>query len=84
MFNKVVGYLKDFEGLWSRHDQKPKAVLVLPGGVYPTDNAKWLHQEIALVSGNAYDGLKEIISHLLAQRAPSAGHEIGKPLCARV
>lgn len=51
---KSLGYLKDFESIWQKSDQKPKIVLAFPYGTFPQDINKedWLNQDIAIISGD--------------------------------
>jgi hypothetical protein len=67
---KAIGYLKDFEAVWST-DQKPKVILAVPKGfaVSADVQSDWLAQDIVIISGDIRTACLEILEHLFPSRA---------------
>lgn len=64
---KVLGYLRDFSSIWDNvPDQQPKALLLFPSGITPTDRIT----DIAIVSVDQNDDLVNALSHVSAPITP--------------
>lgn len=63
---KVLGYLKDYEALWSHSAQRPKAVLAIPDGIRPRYESRWLDHDVALISGDIEAALRQILEHVVS------------------